>query len=71
MMFLAKAPGPNAERATMTTRTQTPHLGEREFLDYPVFLEAGSAERREVLVRALIATACVLLVAGAVAVAWS
>jgi len=55
----------------MTTRTQTPHLGEREFLDYPVFHEAGSQERRELLVRALIATACVLLVAAAVAVAWT
>jgi hypothetical protein len=55
----------------MTTRTHTQRLGEREFLDYPVFHEACSEERREVLVRALIATACVLLVAGAVAVAWA
>jgi len=55
----------------MATQTPTHHLGEREFLDYPVFHEAGLAERRELLWRALIATACVLLVAAAVAVAWA
>jgi hypothetical protein len=30
-------------------------LGEREFLDYPVFLEVGAAERGELLRRALLA----------------
>ncbi|HEX5012337.1 MAG TPA: hypothetical protein VFY71_18255 [Planctomycetota bacterium] len=55
----------------MTIHTPSHRLGEREFLDYPVFHEAGIAERRELLVRTLIATACVLLVAAAVAVAWA
>ena len=31
------------------------HLGEREFVDYPVFVEAGVAERGVLLWRALIA----------------
>lgn len=43
-------------------------LGEREFLDYPVFLEAGAAERSALLRRALLA-ALGALVLGAVVVA--
>jgi hypothetical protein len=39
------------------------HLGEREFLDYPLFLEAGSGERGLVLRRALIAAVGAALVA--------
>jgi hypothetical protein len=53
----------------MNTRTRLQHLGERQFLDYPVFLEAGLAERDDVLRRALIAAlgvACVVLAAAVV-----
>jgi hypothetical protein len=42
------------------------HLGEREFLDYPVFLEAGVAERHAVLRRALLAALGALAVGAAV-----
>jgi hypothetical protein len=40
--------------------------GEREFLDYPVFLEAGVGERSAVLRRALIAALGAAVVALAV-----
>jgi hypothetical protein len=57
----------------MSTRTQPhpapQHLGEREFLDYPVFLESGLEERRELLTRTLAASlaivACVSVAAAA------
>ena len=55
----------------MTTPNHTHRLGERKFLDYPVFREVERAERREVLQRALIATACVLLLAGAAALTFA
>jgi len=46
------------------------HLGEREFLDYPVFLEAGAAERGELLRRALLAALGVgVIVATVIALA--
>jgi hypothetical protein len=48
----------------MTSHIESSHLGEREFLDYPVFSEADHAERREVLRRALVATGCVLVLAA-------
>ena len=56
-------------RPTMSTRTRLPRLGEREFVDYPVFLEleANLAERSAVLRRALLAAlgvACALLAAA-------
>jgi hypothetical protein len=51
----------------MNTRTRLQHLGEREFLDYPVFLEAGLAERSDLLRRALIAAVGVACVVVAVA----
>ena len=40
-------------------------LGEREFMDYPVFVEAGLVERSALLTRALIAAAGVAMVAVA------
>jgi len=51
----------------MSTRSQLPsihrHLGEREFLDYPVFLEVSASERGQVLRRSLVvALAAVVLV---------
>lgn len=51
----------------MNPRTRLQHLGEREFVDYPVFHEAGLAERGDLLRRALLAAlgvACVALAAA-------
>src|SRR5262245_53443028 len=61
--------GVRSTTPTMNSRTRLQHLGERQFLDYPVFLEAGLAERSDLLGRALIAAlgvACVVLAAAAV-----
>ncbi len=57
----------------MDTRSQLSsihrHLGEREFLDYPVFLEVGVRERGQVLRRGLVAALAVIaLVLGAAVV---
>jgi hypothetical protein len=42
--------------------------GEREFLDYPVFLEAGVGERSALLLRTLIAALGVAVIALALIV---
>jgi hypothetical protein len=56
----------------MSTRSQLPsihrHLGEREFLDYPVFLEVGARERSLVLRRSLLAALVVVVVVVVAAV---
>jgi hypothetical protein len=41
-------------------------LGEREFLDYPVFLEAGAGERSALLLRTLLAALGVAVLALAI-----
>ncbi len=56
----------------MNTRSPSPsihrHLGEREFLDYPVFLEAGARERGQVLRRSLLAALAVVVLGFVAAV---
>ena len=66
MIPMAKASGTHDERATMATRTQPQRLGERDFLDYPVFLESGLGERRSLLGRAVVAVALIAAIAVAV-----
>lgn len=56
----------NSARGTTAMHTGTQphpihrHLGEREFLDYPVGVDAERAERHEVLARTLVATLAIV-----------